>query len=97
MRKTWRRLGQNRIGRNSVGLTGGITGNSRSARGAGKTSHTRLKKSSSSRAEIFWRAQLRRDGRSAQDFKYHSEARLEICQGMAVHAIARHGLTPISL
>ena len=26
-----------------------------------------------------------------------SEARLEICQGMAVHAIARHGLTRISL
>ena len=38
------------------------------------TGHTRLKKSSSSRAEIFWRAQLRRDGRSAQDFTCHGEA-----------------------
>ena len=88
---------QDGIGRSSARLTGGIKGNRRSARGTGKTGHTRLKKSSSSRAEIFWRAQLRRDGRSAQDFTCHSEARLGICQGMAVHGIARHGLTRISL
>ena len=41
---------------------------------SGKTGHARLKKSSSSRAKIFWRAQLRRDGRSAQDFACHGEA-----------------------
>ena len=35
----------------------------RSARGTGKAGHARLKKSSSRRAEIFWRSQLRRDRR----------------------------------
>ena len=56
------------------------------------TGHTRLQKSSSRRAEIFWRSQLRRDGGSAQDLAGDSEARLEICQGLAVHTIAERGL-----
>ena len=69
--------------------SGAITGNRRSTRGAGKTGHTRLKKGSGSRVEIFRRAQLRRDGRSAQDLARNGQTRLGICQGVAVHGIAR--------
>jgi RNA polymerase sigma-70 factor (ECF subfamily) len=43
--------------------------------------------------KYFGGLKLRRNGRSAQDFKYHGEARLEICQGMAVHAIAQRHIT----
>jgi hypothetical protein len=49
---------QGGIRRSGACLTGGIEGNCRSARGTGKTGHTRLKKSSGSRAKIFRRAQL---------------------------------------
>ena len=87
---------QGRIGRSSNCLAGGIKGNCRSARGTGEARDARLKKSSSSRAKIFWRAQLRRDGRSAQDFTCNGEARLEICQSMAVHTIAERGMTEMT-
>ena len=62
----------------------------RSARGTGEAGHARLKKSSSSRAKIFWRAQLRRDGRSAQDFTCNGEARLgDLPEHGCTTAIAR--------
>jgi ECF sigma factor len=85
------------LGRSGARLIGGIKANCRSARSAGTAVSTRFKEGSSCRAQIFWWSQLRRNRRGAQNFTDYREARLGICQAMAIHGIARCGLTRISL